>query len=359
MNRTLSIAAIRGDGIGPEVVDATLPIAIRAASLEDVHVDVTHLDWGADRFLREGAVMPEDGIDEVRRHDAVLFGAVGRPDVPDHLLVRGLIVRLRQALDLAVNLRPVSALPGTTSPLRDATGVDMLIVRENAEGEYLGIGGRAFVGTDREMSLEVAVHTRTGIERAARHAFAQARSRRGLVTLASKANVLRYGFTLWDDVVAAVAAEHPDVGFEMVLVDALAARFVEAPQSLDVVLCSNLFGDVLADLAAAYMGGLGMAPSANVLPGGDVPGVFEPIHGSAPDIAGKGIANPSACVLSAAMMLEDCGAPGAARRMRDALNRTLAAGRATPDLGGSDTTESFAAALLDALDVPSEVSAGA
>jgi tartrate dehydrogenase/decarboxylase/D-malate dehydrogenase len=356
--RTLRSAVIRGDGIGPEVIDATLPVMVRAAALEGVTVEVTHYDWGADRYLREGSVMPDDGAQLIREHDAVLFGAVGRPDVPDHELVRGLIVALRQELDLAVNLRPIKALPGAPSAKADAD-VDMLIVRENSEGEYLGIGGRAFQGTPRELSIEASVHTRAGVERAARYAFEQAGHRRGSVTLASKANVLRYGFTLWDEVVAEVAAELPDVQFDMVLVDALAARFVEAPESFDVVLCSNLFGDVLADLAAVYMGGLGMAPSANILPGGDVPGVFEPIHGSAPDIAGTGVANPSACLLSAALLLEHCGVEAAAHRVTDALHRTLAAGCTTPDLGGTETTGSFAAAILEALEAAPEVAARA
>jgi tartrate dehydrogenase/decarboxylase/D-malate dehydrogenase len=339
----VKLAIIPGDGIGPEVVGATVPLLERLVALE-----VTELDWGSERWLREGTAMPADAVETLRAHDAVLFGAVGRPDVPHDVPVWQLILKLRQALDLYVNLRPVTSWPEIEGPLRDGAGVDFVVVRENTEGEYAGMGGRSHVGTDDEVAVEVAVHTRRAVARVARYAFDLAGKRRGLVSLATKSNASRYGYPLWDEVVAEVAAGHPDVRYEQVFVDALAARMVERPRSLDVVLCSNLFGDILSDLAAPLQGGLGMAPSANLRPSGGAPGVFEPVHGSAPDIVGAGVANPCGCILSAALLLRDCGEPEAAERLEHAVGVAVRRTR-TPDLGGSATTGELADAVGAAL----------
>jgi tartrate dehydrogenase/decarboxylase/D-malate dehydrogenase len=294
--------------------------------------------------------MPADGVESIRGYDAVLFGAVGRPDIPADVSVWTLILPLRQALDLYINLRPVTSWPGVPGPLRDGADVDFLVVRENTEGEYVGAGGRMHCGTPNETAVEVAVHTRRGIERVARFAFERARERKRLVSLVTKSNASRYGYRLWDEVVGEVAGAYPDVGFEQVFVDAMAARMIERPRSLDVVLCSNLFGDILSDLGSPLQGGLGMAPSANICPSGGVPGVYEPVHGSAPDIAGRGIANPTACVLSGAMLLEDGGCPTGAAALRRAVAATVADGTSlTRDLGGTLTTAEMATALARAL----------
>ena len=342
------LAVIPGDGVGPEVIDATLPVldaAMRAQ--QGGSVVTTRLDWGGERFLREGAAMPADAAELVGHADAVLFGAVGRPDVPDHELVWGLIIGLRQQLDLAVNIRPVRAFAGVPTKVRDTDGVDLVVVRENTEGEYVGVGGVAHAGTGHDLGIEVAVHSRRVIERAAQHAFSLAAKRSGRLCLVTKSNAMRYGYPLWDKVVQEVADQHPDVELETVLVDAMAARMIQAPRSLDVLLAGNLFGDILSDLAAVLAGGMGMAPSANVLPGGNVPGIYEPVHGSAPDIAGQGLANPVACMLSGAMLLDDLGHEKAARCIRDAVADTLLDQKHhTPDLGGSATTADLASAVL-------------
>jgi tartrate dehydrogenase/decarboxylase/D-malate dehydrogenase len=294
-------------------------------------------------MLRTGRAMPADGADVLRDCDGVLFGAVGRPDLPDDELIWGLIIGLRQALDLAVNVRPVRSWQGVTTAVRTEEPIDFVVVRENTEGEYTGVGGRA-LGND--LGIEVAVHSRPAIERTARYAFDLARQRRGRVCLVTKSNAMRYGYPLWDEVAESVRPDYPDVEFERVLVDAMAARMVQRPGGLDVLLCGNLFGDILSDLAAGLIGGMGLAPSANVLPGHG-PGLFEPVHGSAPDIAGKGIANPVACLLSAALLLDHTGVDGAGDRIRSAVDTTLR-DRAThtPDLGGTATTTDLSTAVL-------------
>ncbi|MFE4683872.1 isocitrate/isopropylmalate dehydrogenase family protein [Streptomyces sp. NPDC056721] len=349
--RTVRLAVIPGDGIGPEVVAATVP-TLRAALEADGHrLDVTELDWGGERFLREGAAMPANAADLVKHSDAVLFGAVGRPDVPEHELIWGLIIGLRQQLDLAVNIRPVRAFPGVPTKVRDTDGVDLVIVRENTEGEYVGAGGVAHAGSGHDLGIEVAVHSRRAIERAAHQAFALAGRRSGRLCLVTKSNAMRYGYPLWDRVVREIGAQYPEVELETVLVDAMAARMIQAPRSLDVLLTSNLFGDILSDLAAVLAGGMGMAPSANVLPGAAVPGIYEPVHGSAPDIAGKGVANPVACLLSGALLLDDLGHTGAAGRIREAVADALRDARNhTADLGGNATTADVSAAVLHALE---------
>jgi tartrate dehydrogenase/decarboxylase/D-malate dehydrogenase len=276
---TYRIAVLAGDGVGPEVVTE----ARSCVDALGLGVEWTELDWGSDHWVRTGVMMPDDGVDRLRAFDAVLLGAVGRPDVPDHVTLWGLLLTIRQRLDLWANVRPVRLLEGVPCALagRGPGDVDMLFVRENSEGEYSGVGGRAHQGHPEEVGIETAVFTRSGIERVVEHAFALARDRRGLVTSATKSNASRYGYVLWDEVAAEVAARHPEIRYEHVLVDALAARMVLRPDSLDVVVASNLFGDILTDLGAALQGGMGMAASANLRPGVHVPGVFEPVHGSA------------------------------------------------------------------------------
>jgi tartrate dehydrogenase/decarboxylase/D-malate dehydrogenase len=336
------IAVIAGDGAGPEVVAE----ARRAVDALDLDVDWTELDWGSARHHAQGAMMPADAVEIVRRHDAVLLGAVGDPSLPDHVTLWGLLLPLRQALDLWANLRPARLLDGIPSPLAGAPRLDTLFVRENTEGEYSGVGGRAHRGLPLEVGIETAVFTRSAVERVLRHAFELAEGRRRVVTSATKSNASRYGYVLWDEVAEEVAAEHPDVRYERVLVDALAARMVQRPLSLDVVVASNLFGDILTDLAAALQGGMGTAASANVAPGSDVPGIFEPVHGSAPDIAGQGIANPVGALWSAALMLEHLGAAEAGGRLLAAVESACRDGVRTRDVGGSATTSDVGDAVV-------------
>jgi tartrate dehydrogenase/decarboxylase / D-malate dehydrogenase len=350
--RTFTV--VPGDGVGPEVVGAALPVLDAAARGAGAEITWQTRDWGADHYLRTGAAMPADGVDQVRGGDGVLFGAVGRPDVPDHELIWGLILKLRQGLDLAVNVRPARSLPGVSAlPANESSGarreVDLVVIRENTEGEYAGVGGRVRRGTPEELGLEVAVHSAAVIERVSRFAFETARSRRGRVALVTKSNVMRFGYTLWDEVAGRVAEEYPDVVYEKVLVDAMATRLVQRPDSLDVLLCGNLFGDVLSDLTAGLVGGLGVTPSAN-LPIGAGPGLFEAVHGSAPDIAGQGVANPVATLLSGAMLLDHAGIGEAGRRVRDAVAAAVAdPANRTRDLGGSASTQQLADAVLTQL----------
>jgi tartrate dehydrogenase/decarboxylase / D-malate dehydrogenase len=331
---THKIAVIPGDGAGPEVV-AEARKAVDALGLD---VEWTELPWGSDHYHEHGVMMPPDGLDTVRAHDAVLLGAVGHPSVPDHVTLWGLLLPMRQGLDLWANIRPARLLEGIPSPLAGAPAVDMLFVRENTEGEYSGVGGRAHQGYPHEVGIETSVFTREGVRRVVKHAFELAECRSKRLTSATKSNASRYGYVLWDEVVEEVAAEHPDVQVDRALVDALAARMVTNPLSLDVVVASNLFGDVLTDIAAVVQGGMGMAASASIAPGSGTTAIFEPVHGSAPDIAGEGLANPFGAIWSAALMLEHLGeADGAARVMR-ALEAVAKEGPRTRDVGGTGST---------------------
>lgn len=333
---TYRVALLPGDGVGPEVIAE----ARKAVDALGIAVDWTELPWGSAYFHEHGRMMPEDSLDTLQAHDAVLLGAIGDPSVPDHIALWGVILEIRQRLDLWANLRPCRLLPGIPGPLagRGPADVDMLFVRENTEGEYAGVGGRAHQGLAAEVALETSVFTRAGVERVVQHAFQVARSRRGLLTSATKSNASRYGYVLWDEVVHEVSADFPEVRVERVLVDALAARMVRDPGSLDVVVASNLFADILTDLAAAIQGGMGMAASANIAPGSEKPGVFEPVHGSAPDIAGQGTANPCGAIWSAVLMLEHLGEADAAAALMDALVATCREGPRTRDVGGTATT---------------------
>jgi tartrate dehydrogenase/decarboxylase / D-malate dehydrogenase len=337
------VAVIAGDGVGPEVVAE----ARKAVDALGLGVEWNELPWGTGHYHATGAMMPPDALDVVRAHDAVLLGAVGDPSVPDHVTLWGLLLPLRQALDLWANVRPARLLDGVPSALAGSPVVDMLFVRENTEGEYSGVGGRAHQGLDLEVGIETSVFTRTGVRRVVEYAFQLAEGRRGVVTSATKSNASRYGYVLWDEVAEEVAAEHPDVRLERVLVDALAARMVGSPESLDVVVASNLFGDILTDLAAQLQGGMGMAASASVAPGTDTPGIFEPVHGSAPDIAGRGIANPLGAIWSAALMLEHLGEAESATRLLAAVEAVCREGLVTSDLGGSASTPEVGNAVAD------------
>jgi tartrate dehydrogenase/decarboxylase/D-malate dehydrogenase len=329
---THRIAVIAGDGAGPEVVAEARKV------VDALGIDLTwhELPWGTDHYHEHGTMMPPDALDVVRTYDGVLLGAVGHPSVPDHVTLWGLLLPLRQGLDLWANIRPARLLDGIPSKLEGRPAVDMLFVRENTEGEYAGVGGRAHRGLELEVGLETSVFTRAGVRRAIGYAFELAEQRRGVVTSATKSNASRYGYVLWDEVVEEVHAAHPDVRVERVLVDALAARMVSHPSSLDVVVASNLFGDILTDLAAVLQGGMGMAASASL--GAERVAMFEPVHGSAPDIAGQGIANPLGAIWSASLMLEHLGEPEGARRLLAAVESVCREGLLTRDVGGTATT---------------------
>lgn len=332
----MKVALLPGDGVGPEVVTE----ARKAVDATGLAVEWTELPWGSAWWHNHGEMMPGDAVEILRGHDAILMGAVGDPAVPDPISLWNFILRIRQELDLWANVRPARLLEGIPCPLagRGPTDVDMLFVRENTEGEYSGAGGRVHQGLVHETALEVSVFTLAGTERIVRHAFELARSRRGLLTNATKSNASRYGYVFWDEVVAKVAANYPDVQVERMLVDALCTRLVRDPATIDVVVASNLFGDILTDLAAALQGGLGMAASANVAPGSSVPGLFEPVHGSAPDIADRGVANPCGAIWSAALMLEHVGLVEEAERVTAALEAVCREGPRTRDVGGTAST---------------------
>jgi tartrate dehydrogenase/decarboxylase/D-malate dehydrogenase len=329
---THRIAVIAGYGAGPEVVTEARK-AVDALALD---LEWNELPWGTEHFHAHGTMMPPDALDIARQHDAILLGAVGHPSVPDHITLWGLLLPLRQGLDLYANLRPARLLDGVPSRLEGRPAVDMLFVRENTEGEYSGVGGRAHQGLELEVGIETSVFTRAGVRRVVEHAFTLAERRRGLLTSATKSNASRYGYVMWDEVVEEVHAAHPDVTVERVLVDALAARMVSHPSGLDVVVASNLFGDILTDLAAVLQGGMGMAASASV--GAEKIAMFEPVHGSAPDIAGQGIANPLGAIWSASLLLEHLGEPEGAQRLLRAIESVCRDGVLTRDVGGSATT---------------------
>ena len=349
---TYRIAAIPGDGIGVDVTAEARRVLDRAGERYGFRLEWTEFDWSCERYTKTGRMMPEDGIEQLRPFDGILLGAVGFPGVPDHVSLWGLLIPIRRAFAQYVNLRPVRLLPGTRSVLagREADELEMVIVRENTEGEYSQIGGRHNPGRPDEFVLQESIFTRVGVERIIRFAFELARTRSGRVCSATKSNGIIHTMPFWDEVFVEIAAEYPDVHSEQTHIDALAARMVQHPDRLDVVVGSNLFGDILSDLAAAVTGGLGMAPSGNVNPPGEFPSMFEAVHGSAPDIAGQGIANPVAQILAGAMMLDHLGEKQAAAAVNAAVEQVLSAGEvATPDLGGKSTTTELGAAVTTAL----------
>jgi tartrate dehydrogenase/decarboxylase/D-malate dehydrogenase len=342
------IAVIAGDGVGQEVV----PEALKVLSATAVPLDFLELPWGCAHHARTGRMMPEDALATLAGHDAILLGAVGWPTVPDHISLWECLLPIRKTFEQYVNLRPVRLPPGIRSPLagRGPSDIDMLFVRENTEGEYSGTGGRVHVGTEAELAVEVPVFTRRAIERCAHYAFERARERRGRLISVTKSNASRYAYVLWDEVVAGLARDFPEVQVERIHVDAMAARMVLRPDSIDVVVGSNLFADILTDLGAAIQGSLGLAASGNLSLGGRGPSMFEPVHGSAPDIAGQGRANPIGAVWSAALMLRHLGHADEARRIEGAIDAVCADGQVlTADLGGTATTSEVGDALTRAL----------
>ncbi len=352
--RKYRIAAIPGDGIGKEVIPAGLEVlAVCARADGGFELQIEHFGWGSDYYKKHGVMMPSDGLAKLRPFDAIYFGAVGAPGVPDHVTLWGLRLAICQPFDQYANVRPARILPGIRSPLRNvgAADLDWVIVRENSEGEYAGQGGRSHRGLPEEVATEVAVFTRSGVARIMRFAFALARSRpRRLLTVVTKSNAQRNGMVMWDEIAAEVAAEFPDVAWDKMLVDAMTVRMTLNPQSIDTVVATNLHADILSDLAAALAGSLGIAPTANLNPERAFPSMFEPIHGSAFDITGKGIANPIGTFWSGVMMLEHLGEPGAAARLMRAIEQATAnPSLHTPDLGGSATTCQVTKAVCEAL----------
>jgi tartrate dehydrogenase/decarboxylase / D-malate dehydrogenase len=352
--RRYGIAVIPGDGIGKEVMAAGLEVLMELQRRDGgFELDMQQFPWGSDYFRQHGQLMPDDGVARLRMFDAILFGAVGDPLIPDHVTLWGLRLKICQSLDQYANVRPIRLLPGIQSPLRNVSAetLDWVIVRENSEGEYSGSGGRVHRGLPGEVATETAIFTRSGVERVMRFAFGIARQRpRKKITVVTKSNAQRFGLVMWDEIAAEVAKEFPEVAVDKELVDAMTTRMVLRPQSIDVVVATNLHADILSDLAAALAGSLGMGATANLNPERTFPSMFEPIHGSAFDIAGKGIANPIATFWTAAMMLEHLGEPNAARRLMRTVERVTAdKDNHTPDIGGGATTRRVTDAVVETL----------
>lgn len=352
--KTYKIAAIPGDGIGTEVIAAGVEVLSAVAKRDgQFKFAFDHFDWGGEYYKKHGRMMPENGRDLIRHHDAILFGSAGHPEIPDHVTLWGLRLAICQPFDQYANVRPTRILPGITSPLRNVNGkeLDWVIVRENSEGEYAGVGGRAHQGSPLEVATDVAMFTRAGVERIMRFAFALARSRpRKLLTVVTKSNAQRHAMVMWDEIAAQIATEFPDVTWDKMLVDAMTMRMVMRPQTLDTIVATNLHADVLSDLAAALAGSLGIAPTGNINPERTFPSMFEPIHGSAFDITGKGIANPIGTFWSSVMLLEHLGEQASADRLMKAIERVTADPRFhTPDLGGKARTSDVSTAVIEAI----------
>jgi tartrate dehydrogenase/decarboxylase / D-malate dehydrogenase len=346
------IAVIGGDGIGPEVIEQAIRVVDAAGKKLGATFEWNRLPWGSAMYKKTGQILPADGWETLRRHDAIFFGAVGDPEVPDSIPVHQLLLPMRRKFDQYVNLRPAYLFDGVPSPLRDKApgSIDMLVYRENTEGEYAPIGGKLYENMPAEIAIQTAVFTRRGCERILRAGFEAARKRKKKLTSISKSNALVYSMSLWDDVAKSVAKDYPDVQMHSLLVDAAAMDFVRKPESFDVVVASNLFGDILTDLSAIIAGSVGLASSANINPERTYPSMFEPVHGSAPDIAGKGIANPLAAVLSAALMLDHLNEPKTAAAVRDAVKAVLKEKRAlSPDLGGNAKTTEIGDTVVGAV----------
>jgi tartrate dehydrogenase/decarboxylase/D-malate dehydrogenase len=352
--QTFHIAVIAGDGVGMEVIPQAKRVLDRVGLLHQFKLDYYDFDWGSEHYFRHGRMMPAEALDLLRPAGAILLGAVGHPKVPDHVTLNGLLLPIRRAFDQFANVRPAVLYRGVESPLalRNGGQIDLVVVRENTEGEYAQVGGFVYHERPEEVAVQTSVFTRRGVDRVVRFAFELARRRAGKkrVTSVTKSNAQGFGMVLWDRAFASVAAEFPDISTESLLVDAAAMNFIRRPESFDVVVASNLFGDILSDISAIIIGSMGLAASANLDPLRRYPSMFEPVHGSAPDIAGKGVVNPLATILSAAMMLDHLGASGAARQVERAVADVLAEGRArTPDLGGKSSTVEVTDAILDKL----------
>jgi len=349
MTRKYTIDVIAGDGIGQEVMPCAIRCIDRLAQANDFEMVWRDRDWNSERYLRDGAMMPSDGIEQLADGDAVFLGAVGTPEIPDDVTLWGLLIPIRREFMQYINLRPTKLLPGLQPRVTGAESIDLVVVRENVEGEYSEVGGRVYRGRPEEIAVQEAVFTRRGVERVARFAFDLAARRSGRVVSATKSNGIIHSMPFWDEVVVGVAAEYPQVACESVLIDALAARGVLHPGSLDVVVASNLFGDILSDLFSAAAGSIGIAPSANLNPEREYPSLFEPVHGSAPDIAGKGLANPIGQMWAGAMMLEHLGEKVAAAQLVAAFEGVVSEGHATRDLAGVLGTNEFTDAVLERL----------
>ena len=350
--REFKIAVIPGDGIGKEVVPEGIRVLDAAAKKHGLSFHWDPFTWSCETYLQTGLMMPEDGLDQIRRHDSVFLGAVGFPGVPDHISLWGLLIPIRRGFKQYANLRPVKLMPGVPCPLvgRQVGDIDMVVVRENNEGEYSSIGGRLYEGTDQEMAVQQSVFTRQGVDRILKVAFdiAQARPKKHL-TSATKSNGIAITMPYWDERVKAVAAAYPEVKVDQYHVDILTAQFVRNPHWFDVVVGSNLFGDILSDLGPACTGTIAIAPSANLNPEREYPSMFEPVHGSAPDIYGQGIANPVGQIWAGAMMLDHLGCPEAAASVMRAIEHVLEHGPRTPDMGGKASTTDMGMAIADAV----------
>jgi 3-isopropylmalate dehydrogenase len=366
-----TIGVIAGDGVGPEVVREGLAVLAEAAARDDFRYELAAFDLGGERYLKTGEVLPESVLADLRRCDALYLGAVGHPDVAPGVLEKGVLLRLRFEFHQYVNLRPVRLYPGVETPIKGKgpADIDLVVVRENNEDLYVGAGGFTRKGTAEEVAIQTSINTRSGVERCLRFAFELARDRGrqrpfrglsaddrqagrvGLVTMVAKTNVLTYAHDLWMRTFTEVSRDFPEVKSDYQHVDACCMRLVVSPERFDVIATTNMFGDIITDLGAVLQGGMGLAASGNLNPARTAPSMFEPVHGSAPDIAGKGIANPIAAIFSAAMMLDHLGVPRPAERIRRAAARVLAArGPKTPDLGGTATTAEVGRAVLEALE---------
>ena len=366
----IKLGVVAGDGVGPEVIAESLQVLDAVARLEDIVYELTHIDIGGEHYLRTGEVLPDTAIQQLRGSDAILLGAVGDPRVPPGVLEKGILLRLRFDFHQYINLRPIQLFPGIETPIRakGPSDIDMVVVRENNEDLYVGAGGFLRKGTSEEVAIQTSINSRTGIERTLRYAFELARKRgqngqfRGLsqadekagflrqLTLVAKTNVLTYAHDLWMRAFTEVAVNYPEIKCDYQHVDACCMRMVSNPERFDVIVTTNMFGDIITDLGAVLQGGMGLAASGNLNPDRSAPSMFEPVHGSAPDIAGKGIANPLAAILSMAMMLDHLGRPQAAERVRQSVRKVLLAiSPRTPDIGGDDSTSDVGKAVRDAL----------
>ena len=351
--KNYKIAVIAGDGIGPEVIGEGVRVLEHVAKLDGgFKFEFTHFPWGCDYYLQTGKMMPDDAIETLKQYDAIYLGAVGTPGVPDHISLWDLLLKIRHEFDQYVNLRPVKLLKGAPCPLKDATceDIDMIVVRENSEGEYAGAGDWLYRGQENEIVLQTGVFSRKGTERIIRYAFELARKEKKTLTSISKGNALNYSMVFWDSVFAEVAKEYPDVKTASYLVDAASMFFVKDPKRFEVIVTSNLFGDIITDLGAAIAGGMGLAAGANINPERKFPSMFEPIHGSAPDIAGKGIANPLASIWSASQMLDFFGYENWGAKLIDAIEQLMVEGKTLAcDLGGNASTREVGDAIIEIL----------
>ena len=349
------IAVIRGDGIGIEVVEEGLKVLNAIGAKHEIQWDFTEYPWGSDYYFKHNAMMPTDGLNELKSKEAIFLGAVGHPEIQDHITLNGLLLPIRRTFDQYVCERPNILFPGITSPLSDkkAYEIDMVVIRENTEGEYANVGGFLYSGFPEEVSVQAGIFTKRGCERVIRYAFelARRRNKKNHVTSITKSNAQGYGMVLWDNTFSEVASQYPDISTNSLLIDAACMDFIRKPESFDVVVGSNLFGDILTDIAAIITGSMGLASSANLNPSGEFPSMFEPTHGSAPDISGKGVANPMAQILTAAMMVRHLGHDKLATEIEKSVLKVLSDGEiVTPDLGGDASTSEVGNAIINNLD---------